>query len=145
MAKGSITSANAKISLTIAGVFDQAQRIQGFSADNIFGTEAQEPVETQMGLDRKLSGGKVPVPVNFNITLMADSPSGIVFDNWNDQMEVANDVYTCEGLVVLPSLKTQWTLTRGFLVSYMPIPDGEKVLKARKFTIRFEKKTRQPL
>jgi hypothetical protein len=65
---GSITAANAIFQLYIPAVFSAPQQLQGFAADDIFDTENQELVQTQMGVDGLLSGGFVFIETKQTIT-----------------------------------------------------------------------------
>jgi hypothetical protein len=134
----SITSANATFMLSITGLFPVPVKLQGFAADDIFSTDPLASVETIMGVDGLLSAGFVFVEVKQGISLQADSPSNTLFDAWHAAQQLAKDVIKADGLVLLPSITTTWTLTKGFLTTYPPIPDGGKTLKPRKFGITWE-------
>ena len=71
----SLTSANSVIMLTIPGLFDTPQQIQGYSADDIFDTGQVSNAEVLMGIDGKLSGGWIPAVKTQTYTLQADSLS----------------------------------------------------------------------
>ena len=134
MAK-TITSANAIIVLSIPVVFPAPQRIQGFSADDIFGTDQIDSAEVMMGLDGYLSAGFVFQPIKQNYTLQADSDSNDVFDQWWQAQQNLRDAIECQGNISLVSIGKKYALTRGFLTGYPPAPDGGKTLKPRKYTI----------
>ncbi len=74
-----ITSANAVIIISVAGLYDVGQRIQGFTADDISGTDSIEQAEFSMGVDGRLSAGYAPVAVPQTITLQSDSLSAVWF------------------------------------------------------------------
>lgn len=135
---GSITSANATYLLGIPGVFPIPQQLQGFAADNIFGTDPLEVAETSMGVDGRLSVGFVFVPVKQNISLQADSDSNNVFDVWYQAEQLIKDKYRCTGIVLLTSIRKKWTLINGVLSTYPPIPDAAKTLQPRRFAITWE-------
>ena len=135
----SITSANATFLLGIADVFPVPQQLTQFAADDLFDTEAIDSAEVRMGVDGSLTAGFVFVPVKQTITLQADSPSCALFDAWWAAQQVAKDVFSAFGIVILPGLGTKWALTNGFLTSYKPIPDAKKLLEPRKFGITWEK------
>lgn len=135
---GSLTSSSAIIMLTIPGVFQQPQQLQGFAADDIFGTDELAPVEVVMGVDGILSGGYVPVPVKQGYSLQPNSPSRAIFDNWFNAMQVAQDVFPGAGLITLRSLSQKWAMVNGFLTGYKPIPDGGKILKPITFSITWQ-------
>jgi hypothetical protein len=135
---GSITSANATFLLAVAGVFPVPQQLQGFSADDIFGTDPLEVAETSMGVDGVLSAGFVFVPVKQSITLQADSDSNNIFDDWYLAEQVAKDKFRCSGIVLLPSIGKKWTLNNGAMTTWPPMPDAGKVLRPRKFGVTWE-------
>jgi hypothetical protein len=134
----SITSANAVLMMSIRNLFDTPQQIQGFAADDIFGTDPITASETMRGVDGKLSGGFVYNEINQNYSLMADSPSVDIFDQWYLAQQAQRDTYVADMTILLTSLGTKWALTNGFLKTYPPIPDAKKVLQPRRFTITWE-------
>lgn len=136
-----ITAANSVILLSVAGLFPVPQRIQGFSADDLTDTDGVEPTETMMGIDGRLSAGWVPVPVNQNFSLMADSPSNDFFDAWLQAEETAREKYIATGSLVLPAIGKKYAMTRGFLVGLSKFPAVRRTLQPRRFSIRWERVT----
>ena len=131
----SITSANAIVTLAIGTVFPIPVQLQGFAADNVFSTQPLKSAETLMGVDGKLSGGFVFVPVEQEYELQADSPSNLIFDTWYSIQQSSQEVFSATGLTVLTGVSTSWVMTNGFLTMYSPIPDAKKLLQPRKFGI----------
>lgn len=134
----SLTSANAVFMLTIPDLFPVPQQLQQFAADDIFSTNPLASAEVSMGVDGHLSAGFVFVPVPQSINLQADSPSCDIFDNWWGASQTVRDAYIANGVVVITAVQRKWTLTRGVLTSYPPMPDGGKILKPRRFEITWE-------
>lgn len=134
----SISAANASIYLTVANLFPVSTRIQGFAADDVFDTSDVEPNEVLMGVDGRLSGGRVNYPVKWVIHLMADSPSIPFFDQWNQSEAAIQDTYNASGVILLNTIQTQWVMTNGFLTRFKPLPDAKKLLLARAFEITWE-------
>src|SRR5689334_14339327 len=130
-----ITSANAIYTLAIASLFGAPQQLQGYSADNVFGTEPLASAETSMGIDGFLSAGFVFVPVVQNVELQADSPSNDVFDQWWQASQIGQTIFPAQGLVTLLSINKKWVLQNGFLTTFPPIPDAQKTLRPRRFGI----------
>lgn len=130
-----ITSANSVYALAITGLYPSPQILQGYGADDGFTTDALESSEVVMGLDGNLSGGYIFTPVKQVITLMPDSPSLDVFNNWSLAMLASREVLIANAAISLPSIGKKYVLTRGFLTSGKPIPDAKKVLAAVQFTI----------
>jgi hypothetical protein len=139
-----ITASNAVVMLSVAGLFDIPQQLQQFSADNIFGTDPLEAAETAMGVDGVLTGGQVFNPTNQSYELMADSPSNFFFDQLYLRQRADQVTYRVQGTVLLTSVGTKWTMRRGILVTYQPLPEARRVLQARRHTIRWERVTPNP-
>lgn len=133
-----ITAATAVFMLSIPGVFTTPQQLQGYSADDIFSTDPLESAEVLMGVDGNMSAGFVFVAIKQSITLQADSLSNDVFDQWYAAQQQIKDVYFANGVVILNSLGQKWTMTKGVLLPFPPIPDAGKTLKPRKFGITWE-------
>lgn len=142
---GTITSANAILTMSQPILFPIPQQLQGFGVDDVYDVDQIQSVETMMGVDGVLSGGFVYAEVNQTITLQADSASNDFFDILWTQMQAAQDVYPLNGIIVLPAVSTKFAMTNGFLTGYKPVPDGKKVLQARKFQVRWNKIAPMPL
>ncbi len=145
MVERTLTSANSVIMLSVTDLFPVPQQIQGFSTDNIFSTDAIAAAETSMGVDGKLSGGFIFVEKPTTIVLQSDSTSISFFDAWVGAQEAVRDLYIGNGIVMLPSLQTVWTLTRGILKTYPPIPGLGKIVQARSYGIVWEKMSPAPM
>lgn len=130
-----ITSANSVFALAITGLYPSPQILQGYAADDTFSTEAVENAEVVQGIDGHLSGGFVFNPVKQTIMLMPDSPSIQIFSNWVLAQQAAREVLIANASISLPSIGTKYVLTRGFLTSGKPIPDGKKTLQPMAFQI----------
>lgn len=145
MSNLSITAADAKILLSITGLFDVPQLLQGFSVDDVFDVPSLSRKEVQMGVDGHMSAGFINVVVPMGIMLNADSPSNLLFEAW-DAAEVAlQGTYFANGIVRLPAIQRTYALTKGVLTEYSPAPAAKKVLQPRKFTITWEKIVGAPL
>jgi hypothetical protein len=141
----SITSANAVLMLSIPRLYNTPQQIQGFAVDDIYDIEALEVGETQMGVDGILSAGFVFTPVRQGISLIADSPSVIIFDTWYAAERQIADKYAASATINLPGVGKKYAMTRGFLTTYPAISDGKKVLQGRKFVITWQSITMAPM
>jgi hypothetical protein len=133
-----LTSANSVFLLTVAGIFTTPQRLQGFSTDSAFGTDAIDLAEVMMGVDGRMSAGYTPQPFKTTVTLQADSPSNIIMDTWAQATRTAREVFPGNGTIVLPSLNKKFAMTRGFLTSYPPMAEAKKVLQPRAYVITWE-------
>lgn len=132
---GSVTAANAILTLAIPGVVATPQQLQGFAADDVFDIPQLRSVETQMGVDGVLSSGFVFVPIQQTISLQADSLSNDLFDLWWTQMQGTKDTYQAQGLIVLPAIGKKYTLVQGSLTGYKPAPAAKRILQPRQFEI----------
>lgn len=141
----SITSANAILMATLPGVFNAPVQIQRFAVDDVYGTEPLHPTETMRGVDGKLSGGMIYSDIKQNFSLMADSPSAFFFDQWYQQQQALVDTFNADMVILLQSLGSQWNMTKGFLVDYVPIPDAKKLLQPLKFAIQWESISKSPV
>lgn len=131
----SITSANAVLALSQATLFPTPVQLQQFAADDIYDMAAVQVVEELMGVDGVLSFGFVFVARVQNITLQADSLSNSFFDTIAQQQIAAKDVYPLNGIIRLPGIGTQFTMSNGALRNYSPAPDAKRVLQPRRYTI----------
>jgi len=141
----SITAASAKILLSIRGLFDVPQLLQGFAPDEVFDIPALSRKEVQIGVDGHMSAGFINVVSPMNITLAADSPSNLLFDAWDAAETAAQVTYFASGVLRLPAVERSYALTKGVLTEYTPAPPGKKVLQPRKYTITWNKIVGAPL
>lgn len=136
---GSITSANAIVTIAVANLFPVPQQLQGFAADNVYEVNALDLVETSMGVDGILSGGMVFNPVEQTFVLQADSPSNAIFDAWFQAQQTAVDVFVASGSTILPSTGQQYESVTGFLTSWQVIPTAARTLQPRRAVIRWQR------
>lgn len=140
-----LTTANSVFALAIASLYPVPQILQGYSTDDAFSTDDVTPAEVMMGVDGKLSGGFVPVPRVQTIMLQADSPSCVIFDDWNAAQESAREIYIANAIITLQGTGQKYALNRGIMTGYSPMPAAKKVLQPRKFVITFESCTLSPV
>lgn len=133
-----LTSANSIFMLSIEGLYDTPIRLQGYSAESMFSFEGTAPNQTSMGIDGRLSGGFVHVPKVMSFTLQADSLSNDIIERWNAAMEQRREIMLANGIVSLPATNRKYTLTRGFLTNYTPVPSAAQNLSPREFSITWE-------
>lgn len=134
----SITAATATIMLSVRGLFPVPQQIQYFAADDVFANDPQQIAQVQMGVDGRLSGGFVFAEYVWNVSLQADSESVDLFEQWYAAQKTVKDLFTADGLVVLKSIGKKWIMNKGFLTSFLPMPDAGKILRPRRFGITWE-------
>jgi Tail fiber protein gp32 len=140
-----ISSANAILMLTVDGVFPTPIQLQGFAVDDIYDAADIKPSENLRGVDGKMSSGFVFNNIDQNITLQADSASNDIFEQWFQQMNVIADILYANATIELPAIGKSYTMTKGALSNYSPIPAGKKVLSPRKFAITWESVQSSPV
>lgn len=132
-----LTAANSVILLTIPGLYNVPQQLQGFATDEVADTDAIESAEVMMGVDGIMSAGWVPKEIKQTITLQADSDSIALFETWYAAQQSVRELYYATQSNYLPSVRRKYQLNKGVLTSYSPTPSVKKMLQPRKFTITF--------
>ncbi|MES2167964.1 MAG: hypothetical protein V4458_13185 [Pseudomonadota bacterium] len=133
-----LTAADAIIYFTIPLLFPTPQQIQQFATDDVFSTDPLKSAEVQRGVDGKLSGGFVYSDIRQNYALIGDSDSIEFFSTWHETSQANRVTYTANAVITLPSRGKKWTMTKGFLTGFQPIPDAKKILQPVRFTIEWE-------
>ena len=134
----SITGANSVIVIAITGLFPVPFQLSGFAADDVFDTDSLESNEVVMGVDGILSGGWVAVPVQQTYKLQPDSPSVFFFDTWWAAQQQLRDALPANGVVTIKSVGRKWTMTRGFMTQYTPIPANKKILQPLTYRVTWQ-------
>lgn len=134
----SITSTNSTFLLSIAGLYDVPQQLQGYTADDAFAIESVQMVETMPGIDGNLSAAYVYTPRVTSVTLQADSASLAIFDNWASAMQAAREILAANAIITLPGIGMTYALRKGFLTGYSPMSEVKKTLAARRFQITWQ-------
>lgn len=135
---GTITSANASISLNVPDVFSSPQILQGFAADDAFAHDSFDMTETRMGVDGVLSAGFTPNPKAWHVTFQADSPSILTFDTWGAAMEAAQEAFEASMIITLPSVGKSFAFDTGWLKNFKKLPDAKKVLEPQTYMIEWQ-------
>jgi hypothetical protein len=138
MANLTITAANSVYMLAIASLYPVPQQLQGYAADAAFATEDVEPTEVVMGIDGHMSAGFVPYVTPQTITIMPDSPSLTMFEQWLSAMKASREIFIANGTIALPAIGKKYTLTRGVLSRIKSIPDVKKSLQPVEYRITWE-------
>lgn len=141
----SITSANAILMIGVTGLFPTAQKIEGFATDDMFDFDALELAEAQMGVDGRLTGGYVPSPLRGSLNLQADSPSNDFFESWNAAQVQTKEIYYAFGTLTIPGIGRKFTMPKGIMTTWMPIPSAGKLLRPRKASMVWEGYTPAPI
>lgn len=145
MADKTLTGANSVLLLGVTGLIDVPQQIQGFATDDVYDVDAIDSAETVPGVDGKLSAGWVYTPIRQGYTLQADSDSIEFFETLYSAEQQVREIYRLFGSIYLPSVQRNYTMTRGVLTNYNPVPTAKKLLQPRKFFIVWEAITAGPL
>jgi hypothetical protein len=132
---GSITSANASFTLSVAGLFTAPQQIQQFGVDDAFDSEPVENGEIQKGVDNFIAAGWKPTMPKLNVTLMANSPSNAIFDQWFQYEQQYMTKLVAQGVISVPGIFTQYALLNAYLFGYMHLAPAKTTLKERKFIL----------
>lgn len=134
-----LTVVNSIIMISAPPLFSNAQQLQGFSAEDIFETEEIEVSETSMGVDGRLSGGLIYVPIPQWFHLQANSASVQIFDQIYNGQIAQNDIYIMQGSITLPALGVKYAMSNGIFKKYPPTPGAHRIAQPRKFTIEWER------
>jgi hypothetical protein len=140
-----ITSANSAFAIVILGLYNAPQLLQGYAADDMFTADALDSAEIVMGADGIMSAGYVFNPVKQTITIMPDSPSLDVFDNWRTAEQTLRDKLFANATIRLPSIGKVYTLTKGVLTSSKPLPDAKKTLQALPYVVTWQSVVGSPI
>lgn len=135
----SLTSANAIIMLSVAGIIPIPQQLQEFAVDDVFDTAEISAGETAMGVDGVLSAGFVFESVKQGYTLQGNSLSNAIFDNWYNAEVAAREKFPAFATIVLPAIGIKYSMIKGWLKTYKPMSDAKKILQPRKHMIEWER------
>lgn len=135
---GTITSANAAVTLVITKVFPVPLPITGFAMDDAFTTEPVQIVEARIGVDAIASYAYTPYLLKQRITLQADSEANLYFDLWRQAMDAVLEVYTCNLEIAMPSISKLFTFNFGTLTNTKPAPDGKRFLEPQTYELTFQ-------
>lgn len=138
MAK-TITAANSSFAISIPNLYPAPQNIQGYAADDAFSEDALDQAEIVMGVDGHMSAGFVFNPVKQTVSIMPDSPSMAIFENWQAAQRTAREVFPCNATITLPAIRRKYTLQNGVMTTGKPIPDVKKTLQPTQFSITWER------
>lgn len=133
-----ITSANAVFALAVTNLYPFPQTIQGYSADSMFAVDEADIAEIVMGVDGKMSAGYVFSVTPMTVSIMPDSPSSTMFENWYLTSKAARDIYSANATIIIPGIKRKYTLRNGVLAKGKTMPDAKKVLQPREWKIIWE-------
>ncbi len=132
---GSITSANAGFTLSVATLYTTPQTLNQFEVDDAFDSESVENGEVIKGVDNFITAAWKPTLPKINVTLMANSPANGIFDNWFQTEQQQQQKLLAQGVITLPGTGQQYNILNAYLFGFMHIPGVKNVLKGRKFVL----------
>lgn len=145
----SITSANAKLTLTVrnsVGIVVGPFTVEGYAEDAAFATETVDAAEARMGVDGKMAGGYLPRITRHTISLMANSPSIALMEAWDNAQRVLGDVLVADGFLAAPSLGRAYACVKGILTRLTPIPEARRTFSTPVvYEISWESVTAAPI
>ena len=140
-----ITSANSVLILSVTGLYNVPQIIQGYAADDAFSVQPVARSESVMGVDARKSSGKINSLKELSITIMPDSPSLFLFEAWMNMEDATGDLFRCDGGIRIPSIGRNYVLVNGTMQEASIVPAAGKRLKEMSFKLVFEKIIPEPI
>ncbi len=137
MDKRDITSANAEMLYEDNLSVLVPVSVQGFSVDSMAVFPERTVVETQMGVDGRLTGGKIKTEYDVEVDLQADSPTLKLLRNSQKISEVTGVPVKPKLTFIIPATGQIIIFDRGFTVAWKD-SDIKKVLEPAKFKHKFE-------
>lgn len=119
--------------------------VQGYASDDAFATDTVDTVEARKGVDNRASFGYLPRLTKQTVTLMADSPSIVLFETLVGAQDAIQEVITLNGTLSLPSVGRSYALANGALTRITPIAPGKRVLESVTYEMTWDLVTPSPL
>ena len=123
---GSITAANAVVTLTVQNVFSAPQQLQGFDVDDVYDVDAVDVAETKIGVDGIMSSGYIFFITPWKVMLQADSPSITLFETWLATQKANGQLYQASGTVLLPAIGLKYAMSNGVLEEHEADDAGQE-------------------
>lgn len=125
---GTLTTANATLKMVAEALYTSAVSVQGFATDDAWDQDAVQNGEYSMGVDGNYSAGYVFNAVRMTITLQADSPSLVYFENVYNYENTNRTKLTTEITIRSTANGRLYDYKNGFMESYKA-PAGKKILQ----------------
>jgi hypothetical protein len=123
-----LTSANAVLKMTAEALYTSAVSISGFATDDAWDPDAVQNGEYAMGVDGTLSAGFVFNEIHLSITVQADSPSLVYYENiWNYEVTNRTKLQLAQTIRSVANGRN-YDYKQGYMVSYKA-PAGKKILQ----------------
>lgn len=136
-----ITAASVIMTLVADELYPTGRTIEGFAEDSLRSLEDLTLNESIMGVDGKLSHGFVEYPTVLTLNLMPDQNGYTVFENIAQAQKTLRAPIILSMTIVDVSLNRKYTLTRGALNSWKPMPDATRTMQAVDAVMTFERCT----
>ena len=134
-----ITSANAKLVLTVDELYPNGVVLQQASAESFATADNVQVAETRMGVDGYMAAGVTPNIFPVTINLEANSPSKRVMDHIKEAMLSNKKPYRCSLTVDLESTGETYLYYRGVMQSGTSMPSIQRVLSPTQWMFHFER------
>jgi hypothetical protein len=139
-----LTNANSSMAMTTEALYPSAQRIQGYATDDAYEGAAVENGEYLMGIDGKLSAGFVFNAAGLTMTLQADSPSLLLFENIYQYEQTNRTKLLQQVTISIPGLGRRYSYKDGYMTSYK-VPAGKKIMQPAVVEFTFARAVMTPL
>lgn len=123
----------------LSGLLGVATTIEGWSANNFLSAGQQPSAEVQLGIDGLSHRGWVPSLLNVTINLFPDSPSQDYLENLFVIQKEMRETLLITGTLIIPALQKKYSLTKGALQAFTPLPGHGRVLQEQGSNFIFEK------
>jgi hypothetical protein len=130
-----ITSANAIVMVTVAGLYPTPVQLQGFATDKAWDTAGVVITESKIGVDGHKTAGIVFNQIKQTFSFLADSPSIRFFESIYAAQRAVRDVYYLSAIIDLPATGESYVCNKGTLEDYNSVASAGKVLGDREFSI----------
>lgn len=139
MADKTITAMNSVLILTHPVLYPAGVKIEGFSTDQMISADDAEKSVAQMGVDGKMSVGRVPYLTAWTITLSPDSDSNTVFENIEKYERIQREVSKMTFAFTIPALNEARTFSKTVVTNYNPLPPHGRTIGARAYKLASER------
>jgi hypothetical protein len=135
MATKTITSANAKFTITVLGAALGPFTLAGYAAESMFLSEVREATQTVVGADGSVATGYVPALTPLQVTLLANSESNGFFEQWLGLMKTLKEAFVGQAVIDIPSIQKSYVVSHLALQSVTEIPPAGKTLQQMQYNL----------
>lgn len=141
-----LSDVNARFTLSIPDVFATPQVLQQYATDDAWASDEVDIAETMIGVDGIMSAGYTPFIIQQTVFFQATSPSILaVMEQWRSAMTASQQTLWAQGIILVPSIGTQYQLYNGVLVRVTPFPRAKKVLQPVTYRIHWNGYNASPM